>query len=301
MTQRFVMVAAGLVVLTAGALPAWAQRLGSFRWQLQPYCNVVTVEIVQQGGVYTLDGFDDQCGAPQRAPLVGVATPNPDGSIGFGLHIVTVPGGRAVQVDARLTLPSLGGTWRDSLGGSGAFAFNAAGGGSPRPLSATGLPAASITGNHVVAGTLTTTHVADGGLRAVDLLDGPRSAFAGDNQTVAVSAPTVVRTATLHAPGPGTVTITATGVMRFSNGAGVQEVGWCYLGVNGTRDVTRLVVADDGASTIVSRYVPFATTAGVPVTGYGPVVVELVCQEPFPDNTVLAILNSSLSLTYTAQ
>ncbi len=57
-----------------------------------------------EGAVYTLDGYDDQCGAAQRAALVGLATPNPDGTIGFGLNIVTVPGGRGVQVDARITM-----------------------------------------------------------------------------------------------------------------------------------------------------------------------------------------------------
>ena len=61
---------------------AQAQPLGVFRWQLQPFCNVVTVTVVQNGAIYTLDGFDDQCAAGQRAPLVGVATPNPDSTIG---------------------------------------------------------------------------------------------------------------------------------------------------------------------------------------------------------------------------
>ena len=57
------------VVISGGR--ADAQPLGTFRWQLQPYCNVVTVTVIQQGAVYTMDGYDDQCGAAQRAPLVG--------------------------------------------------------------------------------------------------------------------------------------------------------------------------------------------------------------------------------------
>ena len=110
-----------------------AQPIGTFSWQLQPFCNRVTVNVTQNGGVYTADGYDDQCGAPQRAPLVGLGTPNPDGTIGFGLHVVTVPGGRGVQIDARITLAALGGSWTDSAGNSGTFAFNANTGGSPRP------------------------------------------------------------------------------------------------------------------------------------------------------------------------
>jgi hypothetical protein len=116
------------------ALPpfAVAQPLGSFSWQLQPYCNRVTVSVTQNGAVYTLDGFDDQCGAGQRATLVGLATPNPDGTIEMGFHEV-VAGGRSVHVEARITLPSLNGTWQDSAGNAGTFAFAAAAGGAARP------------------------------------------------------------------------------------------------------------------------------------------------------------------------
>jgi hypothetical protein len=125
-------------VMGSAPSPARAQSLGTFSWQLQPYCNVVSVQVIQQGTVYTLNGYDDQCGAAQRAPLVGLATPNPDGSIGLGLNIVTVPGGRGVQVEARITLATLGGPWTDGAGNSGTFVFGASTGGSPRPVPTTG-------------------------------------------------------------------------------------------------------------------------------------------------------------------
>lgn len=131
-----------LVAIAIGAASPAAQTLGAFRWQLQPFCNAVTVTVTQQGGVYTIDGFDDQCGAPQRAPLVGIATPNPDGSIGFGLHLVTVPAGRGLDIAVRLNLATLSGPWTDSAGNSGTFAFNGPGGGSPRP--APTIPASMI-------------------------------------------------------------------------------------------------------------------------------------------------------------
>ena len=137
MTRPFraaLVLAATVFAVTFVSDQAEAQSLGTYTWQLQPYCNVVTVTIVQLGASYTLDGYDDQCGAPQRAPLVGVATPNPDGTIGFGLNVVTVPGGRGVQVDARISLPAGSGPWTDSAGNSGTFAFGASTGGSPRPI-----------------------------------------------------------------------------------------------------------------------------------------------------------------------
>jgi hypothetical protein len=124
-----------LVVVALGPLAATdvvAQPLGSFTWQLQPYCNRVTVNVRQDGAVYTLDGWEDQCGASQRAPLVGVATLNPDGSIAFGLNIVS-PNGQASPVQARIAIATLGGTWTDGAGNGGTFVFGASTGGSPRP------------------------------------------------------------------------------------------------------------------------------------------------------------------------
>lgn len=121
--------------LVSFATRATAQPLGTFRWQLLPYCNVVTLNVTQQGAVFTLDGFDDQCGAGQRASVAGTAFLNPDGTIGMGLSAVVAPGGTAIHVDARINLVTLGGPWNDSAGHSGAFAFTPAGsaGGPPRP------------------------------------------------------------------------------------------------------------------------------------------------------------------------
>jgi hypothetical protein len=127
-----------VVVWGLSVAPVGAQPLGSFSWQLQPYCNVVTVTATQVGSAYTLDGFDDQCGAAQRAPVTGLASPNPDGTIGFGLTIVAAPSGAPVHAAARISLATLSGTWNDSTGAGGAFAFGARTGGSPRPPAALG-------------------------------------------------------------------------------------------------------------------------------------------------------------------
>jgi Collagen triple helix repeat (20 copies) len=134
---------AAVTALWALALPAQAagQTVGTFRWQLQPFCNVVTLVVVQQGGQYQLDGTDDQCGS-QVAVVRGLAVPRPDGSVAFGLTIVTAPGGLPVSVEASISLATLSGTWRDSAGNTGAFAFTSGPGtGSPRPTPAPGGPA----------------------------------------------------------------------------------------------------------------------------------------------------------------
>lgn len=136
---RTLAMAAGLA-MTLLALPATAQPLGTFTWQLQPFCNRVTVSVTQNGGVYTLDGYDDQCGAPQRAPLVGLATPNPDGTIGLGFHIATSPGGKTVSVESRISLATIGGPWTDSAGNSGTLVLNGTAAGSARPAPSSAPP-----------------------------------------------------------------------------------------------------------------------------------------------------------------
>lgn len=133
-----------------------AQTLGSFSWQVQPYCNVVTVTVTQVGPAYRLEGYDDQCGAATRASVIGTAYGNPDGTIGMGLNTVVAPGGAPVHLEVAVTLPSINGTWRDSAGNTGAFVFNPAlpAAGAPRPLG--GIGAAAINPTQVqrrVAGT----------------------------------------------------------------------------------------------------------------------------------------------------
>lgn len=163
----------GVVALTIAISgpPLAAQALGTFRWQLQPFCNIVTVNVTQQGEVYTLDGYDNQCGSTQRAPLVGLATPNPDGTIGLGLHVVTVPGGRGLQIDARISLATLNGPWSDSSGNVGTFVYGADSGGPPRP-------APTIPGSSIAAGSITTTQLAAGAVTAAQLAPGVIGAVA---------------------------------------------------------------------------------------------------------------------------
>ena len=134
-------VALSLVIASHLTVPvvAEAQSLGAFRWQLQPYCNVLTLTVTQSGGAYRLEGTDDQCGSA-RAGAIGMAFQRLDGTIGLGLTIVGSPDGSPVHIDATINAATLGGTWRDSAGNSGAFVYTpgAGVGGSPRPSSQPG-------------------------------------------------------------------------------------------------------------------------------------------------------------------
>ncbi len=135
----FKMMSACALVLMAPAL-ASAQFIGTFTWEQDPYCNRLAINVTQVGTVFSLDGYDDQCGDARRGSVVGTAFQNPNGTIGFAFTIVMTPGGAPTHVDARITLPTLSGQWFDSGGRSGNFTFNGPGGGPQRPLGAVSSP-----------------------------------------------------------------------------------------------------------------------------------------------------------------
>ncbi len=142
-----------VVVGSLWSTPAMAQPLGTFRWQLLPYCNVVTLNVAQQGALYTLDGTDDRCAAAQAASARGIAFLNPNGTVGFGVTMVQ-PGGVPVHLEATISMASLGGSWRDSSGASGNFVFlpGAGLGGPPRQVPPGGLPPGAVTSIQLATG-----------------------------------------------------------------------------------------------------------------------------------------------------
>jgi hypothetical protein len=114
------MCAAAMVLSPTGA---YAQVFGTFTWQMQPYCNRVTLTLTNSPGGFTLDGSDDRCGAVRRGSAVGEAVFNSDGTVGLNFTIVAPPAGLAVHVSASVS-PSTGqGTWSDDVGNNGTFAF----------------------------------------------------------------------------------------------------------------------------------------------------------------------------------
>jgi hypothetical protein len=158
----------GVIAVTAAILcgdaTTTAQTIGTFRWQLRPYCNVLTLTVTQQGSVYTLVGFDDQCGASTRAAVTGAAFLNPDGTIGLGLAVTTTPGATPLHVDATVALATVSGSWRDSGGNSGAFVFTpgAPVPGAPRPVPPGGIPPAAITAAQLAPGAINSAAAAFG-------------------------------------------------------------------------------------------------------------------------------------------
>ena len=293
----------GLVALASGlwsVAPASAQPLGIYRWQLQPYCNLISVTVVQQGGQYQLDGTDNQCGNPQAASVRGLAFFNPNGTIGFGLSIVTAPGGTPVHVDATIDIVTLGGTWRDSAGNTGTFVFTPGAPlpGSPRPVPSGGLAPGSVTNIQIANNAVTSVNVVDGSLTTADFQGAPRAAFASGDQFLDFSTATVVRSVTLNIPTAGVVIVSAGGSMRFSGTTTAQEVAQCSITTGTAIDSNHQIISNDGGSTAaVNDYHPMGSTRGFNVTA-GTFTVNLVCAEAAGD---AQIVDSTMTALFIGQ
>jgi len=128
----------GLLTAAAALAPAAAdaQVLGTFTWQMQPYCNRVSLTLTTTPGGFVLHGVDDRCGATVRGSASGAAVFNADGSVSLNFSIASVPAGTIAHVSAGVSPATGQGTWSDDLGHSGTFVFGGSIAGLPlRPSS----------------------------------------------------------------------------------------------------------------------------------------------------------------------
>lgn len=149
-----------VLAVLAFASTASAQVFGTFTWEMQPYCNKVTLTITQIPSGYTIDGFDDQCGAARRAGAVGMVHINPDGTVGLNFAIIAAPSGVTVHVAAALSPANGSGSWADNVGRSGTLALGATTPNLPqRPLPPAGIAPGSITSVEIAAGAVGVTQI----------------------------------------------------------------------------------------------------------------------------------------------
>jgi hypothetical protein len=289
-----------LVGATLAAVPdAQGQVFGTFPWQMQPYCNVVTLTLTSTPAGFTLDGTDDQCGALNKASTVGIAAFNAGGNVTLSFTIVTAPTGKPIHVSAVVSPANGSGTWTDSVGNTGTFAFfGAVAGLPPRPAPPSGLAPASITTVELAPNAVTGATVANGSLSVSDLADGPRAAGLGGSQNLALSTtPLVLRTITVSAPVSGRVIAYASGSFRFSDASAINEGVQCAIQTQTTvvDTLNRFLAGDGAAATAV--YAPFGATRLFDVTP-GPLVLNLVCRE---DSGTISVENSHLTAVFIAQ
>lgn len=150
--SRLRFVFAALCFTLSAASSASAQVFGTFAWQMQPYCNIISLTLSSSPAGFVLEGTDNQCGAVDKASALGVASFNANGLVNLNFTIVTAPSGRPVHVAAVVNPGTGSGTWTDNGGNTGVFALGAPGSGSPRPLPTTSIGVASITSAEIAPG-----------------------------------------------------------------------------------------------------------------------------------------------------
>lgn len=279
------------------ASSAGAQVLGTFSWQMHPYCNVVTLTLTTTPSGYTIDGADNQCGAANQASAVGLASFNASGNVTLNFSIVLAPSARAVHVSAVVSPANGAGTWTDSVGNSGTFQFFGNVPGLPaRPFPASGLPAGIITATELASNAITGTTVVNGSLTRVDLADAPRCVSAEAASVALTTGDMVVTQVTMVAPANSVILANATGYFYMIDG-GTLDTARCSLSTNTSLDLTRMAYAREGTAN--SYYgLPFGLTRTFTVAGGSSTTVRLVCNR-FSGSVMVE--SASLSALFVAQ
>jgi hypothetical protein len=259
---------AGLAAMAVAAAVSVsdAQVIGTFSWRTQPYCNIVTVTVIQQGGVYQLVGADNLCGTG-TAPITGTAVPTGAG-VAFGFSAALPTGGTA-HLSATISLATLSGTWTDADGNTGSFAFGSPAAGSPRPPPA---PTTAITVNQfapsVYAGSGSATTLARSDhdhdtryyTKTEDDNRRPLLGFGDSVMFVDITNSTVVTSVPLVAPVAGT--IIAHGVTTILDGTGIEYS--CSLSLAGVFDLnySQYAAPQPGLAGVIATVRHFPVPAG---------------------------------------
>jgi hypothetical protein len=103
---------------------ASAQVIGTFSWQLVPYGSQIVVTVTQVGSSYDLRGIESQCGNVKALPVTGIAVPQANGEVLFGLTSINERG-RGLHTFARINTTDFNGFYSDNAGNVGQqFKFN---------------------------------------------------------------------------------------------------------------------------------------------------------------------------------
>lgn len=324
---RIVLLALAVAIVRPDVL--MAQSLGPFTWQMQPYCNAVTLLLRNSPTGFVLEGSDSMCGATEPAGAVGMAAFNASGNVTFSFTIVTAPSAKAVHVSAAVSPATGSGTWVDSAGNSGTFAFfGATPGLPPRPLSASGLAANVITTTEIAAGAVGVEDVNTAQvqarvvgscavgqyLRAINAngtvvcepLPSAGSPLARTTFGI-VSVPTssstfatatTLASLTFTAPATGTILVTGRGYCNMTTSTGstsAANIGTTVAGETTPFFPDWSLTQIPGMS---SFYLPFTTERALAVTAGTPYTVSLQAYQPVGVLTVLECNGSYTARQY---
>lgn len=111
--------------LTAPALaqPVQPIVLGTFHWQLQPFCSTLSLTVIQEGSQYRVQGTEACLPNDNSRSVSGTALADGQGRVHLSLHAPRVQNSLSgASVYAWFDLPTLQGGWQDDGGRAGALA-----------------------------------------------------------------------------------------------------------------------------------------------------------------------------------
>ena len=98
------------MAVPAGRRP-WARSAGS----LSPYGSVLNLTVTFRNGFYEIQGFEAQCGGNLSLPVTGLAVPQANGTIFFGLTSIN-ENGQGLHTRAYINTSNFNGSWADNAG-----------------------------------------------------------------------------------------------------------------------------------------------------------------------------------------
>lgn len=105
---------------SASAQPVQPVVIGTFHWQLHPFCSTLSLTVIQEGGRYRLQGTESCAANDVSRPVYGTATVDAEGIVYLSLSTPRLHNSReGTAVSASLDLATLAGGWQDDGGRSG--------------------------------------------------------------------------------------------------------------------------------------------------------------------------------------
>lgn len=126
MVARTALVTVVILIVSSVAQPARAQSpvqpllIGTFHWQLQPFCSTLSLTVIQEAGQYRVQGTEACAPNDLSRSVYGTAILDQAGWVYLSLTAPRLQSSfEGTAIYARLQLATLAGAWQDDGGRSG--------------------------------------------------------------------------------------------------------------------------------------------------------------------------------------
>ncbi len=115
-----------IILFIFGINLANAQVLGTYRWNLAPFCNVIKLTVTKLDGGFSAIGSDDQCGLNEQLSTSGSFITLPNNGFSKGVFTSMSSDGSVILITLNVDPNTGNGEWSDNSGNRGNAIFNPA-------------------------------------------------------------------------------------------------------------------------------------------------------------------------------